>query len=327
MLKRLEQEFKFEVIVNPVREGYNGKTSNLFYGLQKAQHDLLIFSDADILAPSDTIKKTVAVAQSGRVDVVSCVPRHTEAKNIWARIYAASWNSAILHLWAPSVVKGRAFGVAGGTVALSKASLQKLGGLESIRGYLAEDLQLGRNAKKAGLHIGLGPVVDSPVGPVSFQDLMDCLVRAQLVAIHMNPLGLRGTVLSYIFIYAYIPVFVCALASGSAIALVFGVLVIIARCALLGRLFQAAEGRFRFPYEFLAGDLLSIFAFFTGLLEEEVFWGGIQYRVAHDGTMTRMDASSGDEPELTWSSVAPELSAEPDFSRAAAPFAPASRDL
>ena len=327
ILGRLRKEFEFEVTVNSVKEGFSGKASNLFYGIQLARHEILVLSDADILASRQTLQRLVGALHSSAADIVSCIPRHTEARNIWAKIYATAWNFAIFYLWAPAILARRPTGAAGGTLALTKSSLRRLGGMESIQNFLAEDLKLGQNALKAGLLLGLGPVVDSPVGILPFEDLLDKLSRANLVAIHMFPKGLLLTSLVCAFTYAYLPLAVYAYASRSLVLILLCGAVFLIRALLLGNLTQLATGRFQFPFEFPVGDLLNTFSFFNSLLESEVFWGGMRFRVSAGGAMTRLGDEKKEEPVFTWTLEGHESLDEPNLLSIDSLSAPRALDL
>jgi hypothetical protein len=53
---------------------------------------------------------------------------------------------------------------AGGTMAMTRATLVQMGGLAAFKDYVAEDVAMGRKAHDLGLRVGLGLIVDSPVG-------------------------------------------------------------------------------------------------------------------------------------------------------------------
>jgi ceramide glucosyltransferase len=99
LLEALAARHPLETMVNPVQPGFSGKTSNLHHALRKARHEILIFSDADIWAPPDTLRKLVGLLENGH-DLVSCLPKHVDFENLWAHLYALLWNVIILMLWA-----------------------------------------------------------------------------------------------------------------------------------------------------------------------------------------------------------------------------------
>ena len=78
--------------------------------------------------------------------------------------------------------------------------LEKIGGLEKYRNYIAEDIAIGEKAYKENISIMLGPLIESPVGEMSFSNLLDKFSRAALYAITMR--GLRNNWM-FIFIYSY----------------------------------------------------------------------------------------------------------------------------
>ena len=287
VLSRLKERYKFEVIVTPVLSDFGGKTSNLFHGIAQARYEIFILSDADIVAPPDTIRKTVGILASGN-RVVSCLPKHTQPKNSWGNMYSLAWNSAMFYLWAPLMIHGRALGIAGGTVGITRQALKKLGGIERFRSYLAEDLALGKAAKELGFELVLGPSVQSPVGTMTFRKLINNFIRANLVSIHMNPQGLLMTLLTYLFVYGYLILLLVGIARGILWIIALCSILILARLLFLGRLTRLTSGKFHFFPGFLLGDLLTVATFLLALVRPKINWGGITYLVCRGGLLQKV---------------------------------------
>lgn len=287
VLDQLSSGRAFETIVNPVRKGFTGKTSNLHHGLLAARHEILVLSDGDIRAPSNTIRKIVRLFEEDN-DLVSCLPRHVEFGNTWGVLYAGLWNLVLLMLWAPQRLKGRDLGIAGGTVAISRRDLDRLGGIEAFRDYLAEDLAIGKAAQEQGLRIALGPPVTSLVGSMRFRELFDKCMRIHLVSIHMSPLGFSGSVFLFIFSAVYMLVLGYALWRWNVPLMVACLLFMVVKGLYGGRLFLYASGRFRVPYAYPLGDLLMLITFLYALLRPRVSWGGLSFRVSREGKLKRL---------------------------------------
>ncbi|MEK6705756.1 MAG: glycosyltransferase [Bdellovibrionota bacterium] len=281
VLGKLSKEFQFEVCINAVQPDLLGKTSNLDYGIRIAKHDLLIFSDADILAPPDTIRRIVDCLCGG-TDLVSCLPTHMEARNTWARMYESAWNSGIYYLWAPSMLHGVPAGVAGGTVALSRRTLEKIGGIRSFGQYIADDLAMGKKAIEAGLKVGMGPEVFSPVGFIPFHILLEKFIRANLIFICMPPYNVFMGIITLFFSYAYLPMLFFGAAIDYRVALA-GLAGLLLRMFSIMRLSQIANRTLRLPYETIVSDILSFSAFVTAFFKREVLWSGVKYRVIRGG--------------------------------------------
>jgi ceramide glucosyltransferase len=286
LLNALATRHPLEITVNPVKEGFSGKTSNLHHALRGSRHDLLIFSDADIWAPPDTIRKIVRLLEEG-CDLVSCLPKHVDMENIWGHLYGLLWNVVLLMLWAPQRLAGRDLGIAGGVVGLRKGTLDRLGGIDAFKDYLAEDLAIGKAAQQEGLAIALGPVVTSSVGRLRFRQLYDKAIRAHLVSIHMAPSKLVGSALLQLFFAAYLPLLGVGLWTAN-LPLVAACLAFMAAKGWFGgRLTRYASGRFRFPTPYPLGDLLQPFTFLIAALWPRVSWGGLRFEVGAGGRFVR----------------------------------------
>lgn len=287
VLNPLSSERAFETIVNPVRAGFSGKTSNLHHGLLKARHEILVFSDCDMWAPPNTLRKIVRLFEEGN-DLVSCLPRHVAPGNAWGELYAGLWNLILLMIWAPQRLRGRDLGIAGGTMAIKRRDLDRLGGIEAFKDYLAEDLAIGNAAQKQGLRIALGPPVTSSVGPMRFRELFDKLMRTHLISIHMSPLGLVGSVFLYLFFPAYLAVLGYALWRWDLPLLLSCLLFMVVKGLFGGRLTLYASGRFRIPYVYPLGDLLMLTTFLYALFRPRVSWGGLSFSVSREGKLKRL---------------------------------------
>jgi ceramide glucosyltransferase len=286
LLESLASEHPLETMVNPVKDGFSGKTSNLHHALRASRHDVLIFSDADIWAPPDTIRKIVRLLEEGR-DLVSCLPKHLDTENLWGHLYSLLWNVILLMLWAPQRLAGRDLGIAGAVVGLRKGTLDRLGGMDAFKDYLAEDFAIGRAAQQEGLGIALGPVVTSSVGRLRFRQLYDKWIRAHLVSIHMAPSRLVGSALLHLFFAAYLPLLGMGLWTAN-LPLVAACLTFMAVKGWFGgRLTRYASGRFRFPTPYPLGDLLQPVTFLIAALRPRVSWGGLSFDVSAGGKLTR----------------------------------------
>lgn len=286
LVRKLQNNFDIEVIINPVLHGYSGKTSNIYFGLQKAKHELLILSDSDILAPEDSISKIVS--QMGSCDIVSCITKHTHSESIWAKVYSGVWNaitvslvpSAILNKWFPAI--------AGGTIGIKRKCLEQLGGIQAVSNYIAEDGALAVLANQANLAVGVGPTVVSPVGKIKFLDLWYKLMRGNLTALKMNPSGLGATLTSYILLFLFWILIAISLLTNN-----FSVLAI-SGCIFIIRLFQASyissvcNKNWRIAFEVILADFLSIGSICVAAFYPYVYWGPIKFKVLKNGVLQRL---------------------------------------
>ncbi len=278
--EQLETVVRPEVIVNPRREGFSGKMSNLFYGVRLARHDFLLFSDADIAAAPDTCNRIMEQVRHG-VDLITCLPVHDRARNIWGRIYASFWNFEILGFVAPSVLREGSVAM-GGTLGMKRQTLEALGGIETFKAFVAEDIAMGRKAKEKGLRVGLGPIVRSPVGRKSFGELMEKFSRAAMLGHTLIPPQER---LQHIVLLSYLFLFMLSAILKHIPLLALGIGLLCIRLVFARRFWVIATGERRIPFESLLGDALLLFAFVRGLFVRRMTWGGVEYGVTRDGAL------------------------------------------
>jgi ceramide glucosyltransferase len=286
-LERLKREYaahgaRIDIICRPVSPGHTGKTSNLANAIPLAEHEILVMSDADIRAPRDALARLVRLLDGGS-EIVSCLPKHAYASNLWGRLYANAWNIAMLHIWAPSVLREAPVALAGGTIALRKATLERLGGIAAYKDFIAEDLALGRAAAARGMAVALGPDVSSPVGNLRFRDLLSKYQRAGVVLARMSPGGLGTAAALNALLYAYLPLLayaVCRGFWGSAAGLA-GIAFL--RMAMVGLTGEMAGGKPRLAWEVPLQDALIVATFIGAVVRPRVEWGGIRYAVERGG--------------------------------------------
>lgn len=293
LLRELVQERAARIVVNPVRHGFGGKTSNLLYGIDAARHELLVLSDGDMLAPPDTLRRIMGARERG-AEMVGCLPCHTESQGLWSDLYAQAWNSVILIVWGGSMVLGRPVGLPGGTVAITRQHLARIGGITGVAARLAEDIAMGQAALADGLRLGMGPPLVSPVGRLTWRHLWDKLRRGMLVVLWGNPHGAARSVLLICAQAAYLPWGLMALARGQpGVAAMMGGL---ALAHMLGQsaLARLAGDRWRLAWSAPLGVVLGLAALAVSLVYRRIRWGGMTYRVSRSGHMERIgtDAST-----------------------------------
>jgi len=277
---------EYTVIIHPVAEGYSGKMSNLLHGLEVARHDLLVFSDSDIRARPNICRQLASLHDQG-VDLISCLMRHVGGGNVWGRIFASFWNFEHMAFIAPAILKqGR--DATGGTMAMTRSTLDQMGGLAAFRDYVAEDVAMGRKAHELGLRVGLGPIVDSPVGPMGLGALLDKFARAALFGASMNNVGES---IQYGVLFSYWPLLLAGgLLVNGPLLVTAGTLALL-RLGFASRFWTQTQGERRVSWEVWVSDLIFLYAYVRSLLTRRLRWGGIEYRVLPGGRMEKVDRS------------------------------------
>jgi glycosyltransferase involved in cell wall biosynthesis len=140
--------------VTELPPGWLGKTHAMALGARHAPTDYLLFTDADVLFRPDAIRRTLAQAVATRADHLVTLPTPTTHR--WEEAAILGFIQ-ILSLWAARPwriadpkAKRDALGV-GAFNLLRREAYQQVGGFESLRMQIIEDIGLARRIKHAGL--------------------------------------------------------------------------------------------------------------------------------------------------------------------------------
>lgn len=168
LLKEFQQTFphmEIEIIICPEKLGLNPKVSTLRQLEPHARYDLLVIADADVKVGPDFLSLVVAALEEPRVGLVTCPYGAGRAQTLGASLEALTIAADFI----PSVVvafyvEGIRFAL-GATMAISRQTLSRVGGLASLADFLADDYQLGYKVAQAGLKVRLLPYAVQTLNP------------------------------------------------------------------------------------------------------------------------------------------------------------------
>ena len=279
-----------DLVINARRHGANAKVSNLINMQAKARHEMLVIADSDIVVPPDYLATVAANLSRPGVGLVTCPYRGVGAIGIWSRLAAAGIDYQFL----PNVLVGLRLGLAtpcfGSTIALTEATLKKLGGLQSLADQLADDYELGMAARRAGFTVEVAPFIVTHVcTEPSLRELLRHDIRGARTIRAVDPFGFAGLAITHAVPLALIGF----LLGGLTPAALLVALALACRFALqveLHRLFLLRDGWSISQGHFWLGpirDLLSFVVFVTSFFGRGVEWRGHRYGVRADSTLTR----------------------------------------
>lgn len=167
---RAAEEFGSADLVTVLRApqlpaGWTGKLWAVSQGIAQAnsfQPDYLLLTDADIVHAPNNLAQLVARARIENFDLVSLMVRlqcHTLAE----RALIPAFVYFFFMLYPPAWVgksDRRTAAAAGGCILIRRSALERIGGMESIRGQIIDDCALAAKVKQNG-RIWLGATVDS----------------------------------------------------------------------------------------------------------------------------------------------------------------------
>ncbi len=212
--------------------GWTGKLWALNEGLAVAGDvELVLFTDADIAHPPQSLARLVALAERDRLDQVSLMARLSVAGPwdrllipafvyFFAMLYPFGWVSRrpVRRRRPPAPRRAAA---AGGCLLVRRNTLVAAGGLPSVRGAVIDDVSLAQALARAGgsLWLGFADDVESVRPYEGLGGLWAMVARSAYVQLRCSPAALAGTVAGLLVVFAVPPVAAIAgLATGAPLA-------------------------------------------------------------------------------------------------------------
>ncbi len=276
------------MVADTASHGANGKISNLINIMSAAKHDTLVLADSDIAVQPHWLAQVTAALQRPGVGIVTCLYTGEVAKgdtSLWSKLAAMGVSYEFL----PNVVVGTSLGLAapcfGSTIALSRKTLEDVGGFAAFADCLADDYEIGRAVRAMGhtLAIPALGVAHTAVEP-SFMDLFRHERRWRHTTHRIDPAGNLGSMVTFGFAFAVLSALSTSFAPISLIALAATVS---ARLYLKRRI-DLQFGTYAGPFWLVpVRDLLSFAIFVNALFGETVHWRGARFEIAPSGAMTQ----------------------------------------
>lgn len=209
----------------PRPSGWTGKLWAVHQGVAAAQMhspDYLLLTDADIVHMPDNLAMLVAHAEQGGYDLTSLMVR-LHCESAWERLLIPAFVWFFFMLYPPRWVadpRARTAAAAGGCMLIRQEALDRIGGIDSIRGEIIDDCALARHVKAAG-HVWLGMAAETrsirPYG--SWRPIWDMIARCAFAQLGYSATALIGMVLALLVIFVAPPLL---LLSGSVAAMALG---------------------------------------------------------------------------------------------------------
>jgi hopene-associated glycosyltransferase HpnB len=212
------------IAAQPVPRGWTGKLWAVNQGIAAAARmrpDYLLLTDADIVHASDNLRSLVGRAESEGYDLVSLMVR-LHCRGLWERLLVPAFVFFFLKLYPPRWVAapGGTAAAAGGCMLLRRETLERVGGVASIRDELIDDCALARRVKAVG-RVWLGIADDTrsvrPYG--SWRPLWDMIARCAFAQLHYSTALLIACLAAMALTYLAPPLLVLMSRDPLAIAL------------------------------------------------------------------------------------------------------------
>jgi ceramide glucosyltransferase len=147
----------------------NAKVFSLDRMLAAARHDLLVMADSDIRVGPDMLSTIAAEFQDPAIGLATCPYRAVPGRSFWSTLEAVGLNTEFIGgVLVARMLDGMKFAL-GPTIAARRATLERIGGFDAVKDYLAEDFVMGKLAAERGDGVILSSyVIEHHIGAQAF---------------------------------------------------------------------------------------------------------------------------------------------------------------
>jgi len=283
-LRRQFPQADITVVADARLYGPNRKMSNIINMLPSAQHDVLVFADSDVSVEPDYLRHIVGELQKPEVGLVTCVYRGQPDPGFWPRLSAKATNYQFL----PGVVTGLALGMArpcfGQTIAMRRATLDKIGGFSQFVRHLAEDHAIGEAVRMVGEKVAIPPfTVAHACVETTATKLIAHELRWSRTIRMIDPIGHLGSALMHPLPFAVLAVL---LSDGAGWAWILTVAAMLARLALKMQSDRALKQPQQYLWLLPFWDIVSFSIFVASFFSTRVIWRGFSFKVDGNGMLS-----------------------------------------
>jgi len=255
----------------------NAKVGNLMTMTAEAADGVLVISDSDMRTGPGYLDAVAGTLAEPGVGLATCLYVGRPESDGWSAMAAMGINHSFLPAALVATALGRKDGCFGATMALTRETLERVGGFEKIADTLADDYHLGRLVRESGLSIALAPqLVETRVTETRFAQLAAHELRWGRTIASVAPFSALASVVTQ-----------PALAWGLAPTPLWPLLFLALACRWLA--VRGEEHALSLPpsprWRIVARDLLSLALFVATFCGRSVTWRGRRYRIRRDGTL------------------------------------------
>jgi hopene-associated glycosyltransferase HpnB len=200
----------------PKPDGWSGKLWAIAQGVAATKAPVLLFTDADIVHDARHLSALVARLAQPRVEMVSEMVR-LNCRSIAERALVPAFVYFFQMLYPFARVndpRSDVAAAAGGTVLIRREALERVGGIEAIRGALIDDVTLAKTVKKVGaVYLGHSRLATSIRPYPAFGDIWRMITRTAFTQLRYSPTILLATVLGLMLVWL-VPIAAALFADG-----------------------------------------------------------------------------------------------------------------
>jgi ceramide glucosyltransferase len=173
----------------------NAKVYSLDRMLAAAEHDLLVMADSDIRVTPDMLGTIAAEFQAERLGLATCPYRAAPGRSFWSTLEAIGLNTEFIGgVLVARMLDGMKFAL-GPMIAARRRTLERIGGFDAVKDYLAEDFVMGKLAAERGDGVILSSyAIEHRIGAQPFAANMRHRLRWNRSTRRSRPWGYVGQV-------------------------------------------------------------------------------------------------------------------------------------
>ncbi len=288
VIQRLMRDFEgldIQLVLCDRVMGANPKVSNLIQMETRAKHPFLLICDSDIRVGKDYLGRVIQPMRDPSIGVVTGMC-HSLSKGGIGTLEALRESTEFCpHVLVARKLEGIKFGL-GSAILVRRRALERVGGLNSIADYLADDFLLGNRIANAGYTVELSDlVVEHDLSIQDFRRFVRRQIRWNRGIRVCRPWGYRGLLFTY-----GVPASVLFLAfiGGSPWGwAVFGLTLSIRlmMAYTVGAWFLNDRAARRFLWAVPLQDVVSFVLWCFGLFGNAVYWRGQYFKLTPEGKL------------------------------------------
>jgi ceramide glucosyltransferase len=278
-VERLMREFpqcQIRLVLCDQILGNNRKVSNLVQMLPKARYAHVLVNDSDIYVSPDYLRRVMAEFSDSRVGMVTCPYRGIAAATLGSMLESIGISTEFIPgvLVARQIEDGIHFAL-GSTLAMNRAALEAIGGLEPLVDYLADDFELGSRISHAGFKVALADVVvETHLPAYTFRQFLDHQLRWARSTRDSRPAGYFGLLLTFAVPWAILTALLSAGAWWSWIGLACSLLLRGAVALQVGAGVVHDQAVAHNLWLLPLRDLVAFWVWFASFMDHKVHWRG-----------------------------------------------------
>jgi ceramide glucosyltransferase len=259
----------------------NAKVYSLDRMLAEAEHDLIVMADSDIRVGPQMLATIAAEFQDPGLGLATCPYRAVPGRSVWSTLEAIGLNTEFIGgVLTARMLDGMKFAL-GPTIAARRETLERIGGFDAVKDYLAEDFVLGKLAAQHGFGVILSSyVIEHRIGAQGLAANWKHRLRWHRSTRRSRPLGYLGQVFTNALPLALLlwwaqPAWwpIAAAVIGLRALAAWATAGYVLRDRLAARLWMLI------PVQ----DVLSLLAWIGGFFGNTILWRGRRYYLLADG--------------------------------------------